>query len=394
MAARIFHFRHKPVPPPVIPGSNRIGKQRRAFGDPVAYEKTNPRFEPAPFDPPSGNLSMSLSSVAPGVSDAVTKAKTLVFHSVGDTGGVNGVTAQEAVAKAMEEQIQNPGVNGSPAFFYHLGDVVYYNGESTEYMAQFYEPYQFYPALIMAIAGNHDGDTQVQKNDPPDTEPSLAGFHGNFLDSEARPVTSYRNSMTQPYVYWTLDTPLATLIGLYSNVDGSLDAQDKGPQEQWLTQQLTDAPADKALIVSVHHPPYSLDNVHGGSPKILQSLDNAIAASKRIPDAFFSGHVHAYQRFTRKIGDRQIPYIVVGAGGYASTPKAMHQLQTDNNGRAIQVPFQTTHPDLQLEKYDQTDSGFLKVTVTETDLTIEYFIVPFDVPPDSNPYDTVTVTWK
>ena len=72
----------------------------------------------------------------------------------------------------------------------------------------------------------------------------------------------------------------------------------------------------------------------------------------------------------------------------------MHQLQTDNNGRAIQVPFQTTHPDLQLEKYDQTDSGFLKVTVTETDLTIEYFIVPFDVPPNSNPYDTVTVTWK
>jgi hypothetical protein len=359
----------------------------------VAYEKTNPRFEAVPAGPPAGDLSLSLSSIAPGVSDAVTKAKSLVFHSVGDTGGINGVVAQEAVAKAMEEQIQNPGVKGSPAFFYHLGDVVYYNGLSADYMAQFYEPYQFYPALILAIPGNHDGDTQVQRNDPPDPDPSLKGFRSNFTDSAPHPATAYRNTMTQPYVYWTFDTPVATLIGLYSNVDGSLDAQAKGPQEQWLTQQLEAAPADKCLIVSVHHPPYSLDEFHGGSPKILESLDNAIAGSKRIPDAVFSGHVHAYQRFTRKIGDKQVPYIVAGAGGYANTPKAMHQLQT-NNGSPIQVPFQTTHPDLQLEKYDQTDSGFLRVTVTQTDLTVEYFIVPFDVPADSNPYDTVTVTWK
>jgi len=145
--------------------------------------------------------------------------------------------------------------------------------------------------------------------------------------------------------------------------------------------------------VAVHHPPYSLDDFHGGSPKILESLDNAIAGSKRIPDIVLSGHVHSYQRFSRKISGRVIPYIVAGAGGYADKPKAMHQLQT-NNGQPIHVPFQTTHADLTLEKFNQSDPGFLKVTITKTDLTVEYHTVPFDVPPDGNPFDSVTVRWK
>jgi hypothetical protein len=195
--------------------------------------------------------------------------------------------------------------------------------------------------------------------------------------------------MTQPYVYWTLDTPLATIVGLYSNIDGNLDSADGGPQEQWLTRQLSSA-SRKCLIVAVHHAPYSLDESHGGYPKILASLDNAIAASKRVPDMVLSGHVHNYQRFSRKIGDRQIPYIVAGAGGYANTAKLMHKMQT-SNGAQIQVPFQTTHPDLQLMKFDQTDSGFLKITVTASELTAQYYIVPFDGPADSNPFDTVTV---
>ncbi len=212
---------------------------------------------------------MALSAIAPGVSAAVVRSKQLVFHCVGDTGGINGTSAQEAVLlKEMEAQIQSPGLNGSPAFFYHLGDVVYFNGVSTDYPQQFYEPYQYYPAEIFAIAGNHDGDTSVQKNDPVDHEASLYGFRINFCDSERRPASPYKKTMTQPYVYWTLDTPLATVVGLYSNVDGSLDAKDKGPQEAWLTKQLSSAAA-KCLIVGVHHAPYSLDPPHGGYPKIL-----------------------------------------------------------------------------------------------------------------------------
>src|SRR5262249_17511828 len=255
MANVKFIHRQKPVPAPAPPpaGSNRVGKQRRAFGDPVAFLKSHPHFEAIPFPLPQGSLALSLDTVLPDVSAAVKKEKKLVFHTVGDTGGINGTEAQDAIAQEMEQQIQNPGVNGSPAFFYHLGDVVYFNGISTDYPSQFYDPYQFYPATIFAIAGNHDGDTHVRQNDPTDPEPSLTGFHRNFCDSAPHHASPYRDTMTQPYIYWTLDTPLATFVGLYSNIDGSLDAHDKGPQEAWLTEQLKSASTSKALVVAVHH---------------------------------------------------------------------------------------------------------------------------------------------
>ena len=249
-----FHHRQKPVPAPTHKGSNRIGKQHPPFGEPVAFLKSTPKFEAIPFAVPQGDLVLSLSTLSKGVSDGVEAAGTMVFHSVGDTGGVNGTEAQDAIAKEMEQQINSPGAKGSPAFFYHLGDVVYFNGLSTDYPQQFYEPYQFYPAEIFAIPGNHDGDTHVRKNDPTDTEPSLTGFRLNFCDTERRPASPYKKTMVQPYVYWTLDTPLATIVGLYSNIDGSLDLSDKGPQEQWLTAGLK-AAARKCLIVAVHHAP-------------------------------------------------------------------------------------------------------------------------------------------
>jgi hypothetical protein len=107
-----------------------------------------------------------------------------------------------------------------------------------------------------------------------------------------------------------------------------------------------------------------------------------------------SGHVHNYQRFSRQINGRAIPYIIAGAGGYANTLKAMHKLQTDANKSQIQVPFQTTHPDVQLIKFNQSDPGFLTITVTATELTAEYNTVPFDGPADGNPFDSVTVSLK
>jgi hypothetical protein len=392
LAAKVkFVNRHKPVEAPASQNANRIGKQHRPFGEPVAFLKDTPKFEAVPVAVPEGDLVLSLGDIAPGATESVTKARQMVFHCVGDTGGVSdGSVVQDAVAKAMETQIVNPGESGSPAFFYHLGDVVYFNGMSVHYPEQFFEPYQYYPAEIFAIPGNHDGDTHRRKpTDELDTEPSLYGFMTNFCDSERRPASPYKQTMTQPYVYWTLDTPLATIVGLYSNIDGSLDEKDKGPQEQWLTAQLK-AAGKNCLIVAVHHAPYSLDTTHGGYPKILESLDNAIAASGRVPDMVLSGHVHNYQRFSRKINGREIPYIVAGAGGYAHNAKAMHQIQTDN-GRPITGTFQTTHKDVQLMKFNQSDPGFLRISVNASSLTAEYHAVPFDGNADSNPFDSVTV---
>jgi hypothetical protein len=45
------------------------------------------------------------------------------------------------------------------------------------------------------------------------------------------------------------------VIGLYSNVDGSLDGHGTYEQQGWLRDQLKNAPKDRCLLVAIHHPP-------------------------------------------------------------------------------------------------------------------------------------------
>jgi hypothetical protein len=118
--------------------------------------------------PPStnlDNLELALGVVLPDEAAAADASGRLVFHTVGDTGGVHGDDVQKAIASAMDAQRSTAEAAKQPApgFFYNLGDVVYFNGLSTLYDSQFYEPYQDYHAAIFAIAGNHDGDTRPSR---------------------------------------------------------------------------------------------------------------------------------------------------------------------------------------------------------------------------------------
>ncbi len=371
-----------------------FAKPRRAFGDPVELPKQHARFEPPPFTN-YVNLNLPLDIVLPGIDNSIQQSQQLVFHTVGDTGGIaDGAVTQSEIAKAMEEQITSAADADKPIFFYHLGDVVYFNGESSMYPEQFYEPYQYYPNPIFAIPGNHDGDTHVQPGDAPDTEKSLTGFMQNFCDSQPRHNSPYRETMTQPYVYWTLEAPFATIIGLYSNVDGLLDGRGTNEQQRWLQDQLASAPIDKCLIVAVHHPPYSLDTAHGGYSDIGSALDRAMQISGRNVDIVFSGHVHSYQRFTRVKDNYQIPYVIAGAGGYAHTSRALHKLQADANKQPIQPPFQTTLPDVSLQAANTEEPGYLRITVNAQTLTGEYYLVPFQGDPPAAPVDVFTLDWK
>jgi hypothetical protein len=341
-------------------------------------------------------LNLPLDVILPDEAKAAASANMLVFHSVGDSGGIHGDDVQKAIANAMNDQIEKPDAGKpTPAFYHNLGDCVYFNGESAFYTSQFYEPYQNYHAAIFAVAGNHDGDTHVRPGDPPDTESSLFGFMRNFCDTVSHHDSPYRATMTQPYVYWTLDTPVATIIGLYSNVDGTLDARGTSEQQQWFQQQVANAAKDKALIVAAHHPPYSLDTVHGGYPEIEVALDRTISATGRIPSAVLSGHVHSYQRFQRTLGDKKVPYIVAGAGGYANRPGLMHLIETTASGAALPAGFQTTHGDLKLMAYNDQQPGFLRISVNGKNKTLifEYFLVPFSGPPTGKPVDALTLPW-
>jgi hypothetical protein len=131
--------------------------------------------------------------VLPDEAKAAQDAGMLVFQAVGDTGGIHGDDVEKAISEAMDSQISAATAkNPAPAFYYNLGDVVYFNGESNLYPSQFYEPYQNYHAAIFAIAGNHDGDTSTRPGDPVDTEPSLFGFMRNFCDAVSHHDSPYR----------------------------------------------------------------------------------------------------------------------------------------------------------------------------------------------------------
>src|SRR5262249_11246837 len=118
-------------------------KPRRPFGNPVADPKANMRFVPPPA-PTKRNLVLPLNVVMPIATQAIEKAGRLVFHSFGDSGGIHGDDVQKMIADCMEAQIHGePDEGKRAAFLFHLGDVVYFNGLSTDYDQQFYEPYKY-----------------------------------------------------------------------------------------------------------------------------------------------------------------------------------------------------------------------------------------------------------
>src|SRR5579863_2044813 len=103
--------------------------------------------------------------IPPEVAQAIAAAKKITFHAVGDTGAAKvnatqtvavAIQHEASVADAMAADVENGGAGG-PAFFFHLGDVVYSFGEDQYYYDQFYDPYREYDRPIFAIAGNHDG---------------------------------------------------------------------------------------------------------------------------------------------------------------------------------------------------------------------------------------------
>jgi acid phosphatase type 7 len=312
----------------------------------------------------------------------------MVFHSVGDTGGVNTPTQIENVTHYMEKDFDDPEPATHPSFFYHLGDVVYYDGETPNYFPEFYEPYMNYPAAIFAIPGNHDGDVNEQLG-----EPSLAAFVRNFcsqtpvITPEAKDAP--RHAMTQPNVYWTLDTPFTTIIGLYSNCpEGGQIGQ---PQIDWFQSELQNAPRDRALIIAVHHPIYSAYGPKPGSQHLYEFLNRAChAASGRTPDLVLTGHVHNYQRFTGTLADKDVPFIVAGAGGY--NPR-LHTLSKAFHSASL--PVEMTGSDGRLESFCDDLHGYLKITVTKDRIRADYFAVPDPASPTTKPlkpFDSVEVS--
>jgi acid phosphatase type 7 len=249
----------------------------------------------------------------PSIANNMEAQKKMVFHVLGDSGGVQDGEFQNNVAEQMVKQLSADGQAG-PQFCYHVGDVVYFTGMHDDYYPQFYEPYSHYAPPIFAIPGNHDGEV-----DDPAVQTSLDGWVDYFMQAkpDVDPISkdAPRVELNLPNVYWTLVTPFATIIGMYTNVPegGSIDSV----QQQWVTNEFFTAPKDRAIILALHHPIYSFDVFHSGSSKMADVLENAIRDTGRVPNLILSGHVHDYQRIEKRIApDSPTPFVVCGNGGY------------------------------------------------------------------------------
>jgi hypothetical protein len=99
-------------------------------------------------------------------------------------------------------------------------------------------------------------------------------------------------------------------------------------------------------------------------------LDAAFQASGRTPDLVLSGHVHDYQRFTRTMpdGTTELPYVVIGNGGYHN----LHKLAPGAK------PGEQLGHGVVFEAGDDSNWGFLTLTSDGTKIAARYTSVAKD----------------
>jgi len=380
--------------------------------------------------------SMSLKSVygqhGAEVIDQINNAGKIIFHVIGDSGAsVDGKKYQHELSVADQITLDCTTSNQSNhhAFAYHLGDVVYDFGEKQYYYDQFYEPFRNYPLPIFAIPGNHD--SFITPGTPTADEP-LKTFARNFcseklvITPEARSL--HRTAMQQPGVYFTLDAPFVRIIGLFSNAleDPGVISSQKDQKKKWpevpdfqlpyLEAQLRtikDSNYDGAVILAVHHPPFSYSpppqqagkgGNHGSSSDMLREIDSICKKVGVYPHAILAAHSHNYQRYTREINfagkDYDVPILVTGDSGHNVNPLVRaskgHPAVEPHPG--VSVKYMEKDPavqvkDLILEKYEDHNYGYLRVTVDKKLLRIGFHQVGVNSLAQSR-FDFVTVDIK
>jgi hypothetical protein len=340
--------------------------------DPKTGARSMSQFATAklgPIPPPSRDPTMDLSEIIgqPGV-DEINATGAIGFHAVGDTGRPGGDASEQGhINDAMKDDYDPAAGGRNPALFIHLGDVIYGHDKAKLYRDEFYRPYTTYPGKIIAIPGNHDGETFPQTDPTP-----LKAFRDNFcapaatVPRIASDVRIFRETMTQPGVYWMLSAPFVDIIGLYSNIaegPGSiLGANNDKKQLQWLDKTLSklkQAGDKRALVIATHHPPYSSGG-HSPSKLMLEEIDGVCKNNKIAPHAMLAGHSHNYQRYTRSTdfgsGAVEIPYVVAGCGGHAAS------IVKDANGQQMgETVFEKS-----MRGY-----GYLMITADARQLSIE-----------------------
>jgi hypothetical protein len=432
----------QPLPQPIF--SEPVFGEDRLLNDPRVFLTTHPSDDPQ-YQQVKDLLTKSVvgfESSRVGPSDVFTlesamgphgtafvqrlkQAGRTVFHAVGDTGASNvrKYRSEIRVSDQMADDSHTAATEDRPAFLYHLGDVIYSFGEAEYYYDQFYEAFRNYPGPIFAIPGNHDSFVIPGT---PATKTPLTTFMRNFC--AAKPVVTeearslHRTAMTQPGVYFALDCPFVRIIGLFSNAleDPGLISSEGGKwrgvpdvQLDYLKAQLRRVREEKypgAVLLATHHPAFSYapekdtagtGGNHGSSTPMLAQIDEICKSEGVYPHAFLSGHAHNYQRYTRTVRfggkDFDVPFVVCGSGGHN-----VNRLVKPSRGEPAREPdygadvgYLDKKPAIEtdgllLEKYEDINYGYLRVSVDAQQLRIGFHGVASGTLPQSR-VDLVTV---
>jgi hypothetical protein len=115
-------------------------------------------------------------------------------------------------------------------------------------------------------------------------------------------------------------------------------------------------------------------------------LEDSCTEAQRAPDVVLTGHVHDYQRFSAPLFNKKnVPFIIAGAGGYNKRLHVLGKVFQETKA-ANKLPVQIeSEPEL-LENFNDSEHGYLRVTVTRKDITLDYVAVP---DPSTSPKDAV-----
>lgn len=139
--------------------------------------------------------------------------------------------------------------------------------------------------------------------------------HG-FAAYNSRWLMPYERSGSKSNLYYSFDVTgvHVVMLGSYTDFDSDSD------QYNWVEADLARVDRRKTpwLIVLLHAPWYNSNEAHRGEGERMRQSMEALLYKGKV-DIVFSGHVHAYERFTRVFDNKADPcgpiYVTIGDGG-------------------------------------------------------------------------------
>lgn len=286
------------------------------LGDGKSHHKYATRTAPLPPKPVDNDTSTS-----------TALDKSFRILAFGDSG--SGASEQYDLAKLMIKQ--------DPAIAIHTGDLVYPDGERSDYPAKFFTPYADLIAGVplYPCPGNHDVRT------------NLAGP----MFAEFELPTNGPAGETPERHYW-FDYGQVRFVSLDTNIEHKTLTDVIAP---WMDKVLTD-PGPRWKICYFHHPVYSNAN-YGPTRKLWNSIVPVM--EKHGVQLVLSGHDHLYER-SYPIREQKIVkpgegivYITTGAGGaelYAPKATPIPELATVFESSHSFTIIDVTHEELRVKQ--------------------------------------------